>query len=126
MNRLLLALAGATAALVAGAAYLALQEPPAAEEPRVIEVETSRYTFAPGKDEPIVVAAGETVTFRVTSLDVTHGFAIEGLHAGVEVPPGETVEVTVRFGAPGEHRIYCTVFCGADHPSHKGTVVVTG
>ena len=98
------------------------------EEPDaiVIDVEVSRYRFDPGTTESIVVPKGSIVVFRVRSLDVTHGFAVEGLHTGVSIPPGEVVEVRVRADQVGTFRIYCTVFCGAGHPDHKGTLVVTG
>ena len=100
-------------------------ERPGQPEPIVVEVTTSRYEFDPGTNESIVVPKGTVVVFRIRSLDVTHGFAIEGLHTGVSVPPGEVVEVRVRADQVGTFRIYCTVFCGAGHPEHKGTLVVT-
>lgn len=87
----------------------------------VVDVVASRYRYAP---ENVTARVGDTLVFRVTSADVTHGFAIEGLHAGVEIPPGETVEVRVKVTSEGSFTIYCTVFCGTGHPAHKATLTV--
>lgn len=108
---------------VAGIAGCA-ERPPAADEV-VVDVLASRYRFEPGTDAPIEVAVGTTIVFRLTSSDVTHGFAIEGLHPGVEVLPGETVELRVTVREPGTFTLYCTVFCGPGHPQHKGVLQVT-
>lgn len=87
----------------------------------VHDVVASRYAYDPPN---VTVRVGDVVVFRVSSSDVTHGFAIEGLHSGVEIPPGETVEVRVRVTEAGTFTIYCTVFCGTGHPQHKGSLVV--
>lgn len=113
-------------ALLAAPLLAGCLEPRREPDTIVIDLTTSRYRFEPGTNASIVVPQGSVVVFRVRSLDVTHGFAIEGLHPGVSVPPGEVVEVRVRADQVGTFRIYCTVFCGAGHPEHKGTLVVTG
>lgn len=113
-------LAVALAALFSGC----LGEPPTDEEPVVIDVVTSRYAFTPGSDAAINVTEGQVVVLRLTSTDVTHGFAITEYGINVEVPPGEVVEVKFRASRAGDFLIYCTVFCGVGHPEHKGTLHV--
>lgn len=87
----------------------------------VVDVVASRYAYVPAN---VTAHVGDTLVFRIRSEDVTHGFAIEGIHAGVEIPPGETVEVRVKVTSAGTFTIYCTVFCGTGHPGHKGTLTV--
>ena len=87
----------------------------------VVDVVASRYAYAPPN---ITAKVGDTLVLRITSSDVTHGLAIEGLHAGVEIPPGETVELRVKLTSEGVFTLYCTVFCGTGHPQHKGTLTV--
>lgn len=90
----------------------------------VLDVTTSRYRFDPGTDQPINVTLGQTVVLRLRSSDVTHGFAIDAYGINVEVPPGDVVEVRFTADRAGDFAIYCTVFCGAGHPEHKGTLHV--
>lgn len=89
-----------------------------------IEVKASRYKFDPGTLTSINVTKGQVVTLRLTSLDVTHGFAITEYGIQQEVAPGQTVEVHFTADKTGDFVIYCTVFCGTGHPQHKGTLHV--
>lgn len=113
----LLALAGA--ALVAGCLSQTDDAPTV-----VIDMTVGRYHYTPGSEEPISVPAGSNVILRVTSTDVTHGLAIEGIGVQDEIPAGKTVEIRFRAPAAGDYRIYCTVFCGSGHPAHKGVLHV--
>lgn len=92
--------------------------------PVELSVETQRYTYAPGTDAPLEVPRCAVVTLHVTSGDVTHGFAIDGYRVNEEIPAGETITITFTADKPGDFAIYCTVFCGAGHPQHKGTLHV--
>lgn len=118
-------------ALVAVAALAALlflawraQEERPDSETRVVDVVVKRYRFDPGTNAPLNVSSGETVVLRLTSTDVTHGFAIPDYGVNVEVPPGQTVEVRLTANRIGDFAIYCTVFCGTGHPEHRGTLHV--
>lgn len=114
--------------LAAGAVLLLTDDdgaPPAvAAEQVIIEMDAFRYGYTPGSNESINVSRGSIVTLRITSQDVTHGLAITEYGINVEIPPGETVEVRFRADQVGRFQIYCTVFCGAGHPQHKGTLHV--
>ncbi len=92
---------------------------------------------APGRYEAVILAqawryepqeidvpAGATVTFRVTSADVIHGFLIEGTRVNFMVLPGQVTEETYIFREPGEHRLICDEYCGAGHHLMSGKVVV--
>lgn len=97
-----------------------------AEPQRVVELNmtTGRYFYEPGTAQPLEVPLGSLVVLRLTSADVTHGFAILEYGVNVEVPPGEIVEVRFRANRAGDFTMFCTVFCGSGHPQHKGTLRV--
>ena len=97
------------------------------------------YEISPGKYDVIIVAkatpwsftpneirvkAGSTVTFKITSTDVTHGFMLEGTNANVMTIPGQISIVTVKFDKPGEHLFVCHEYCGVGHQTMSGKVVV--
>lgn len=74
----------------------------------------------------IKVNAGETVTLRFSSVDVTHGIAI-GPGLGIDlghVDPGHVKEVTVTFDKAGTYTFYCNTWCSPDHWRMRGIVEV--
>jgi plastocyanin len=99
---------------------------PAQAEHRVIEIRAAapeRGGFSPGS---IRVEAGETVTLRFHSADVTHGIAIgPGLDIDLgQVDPGKTEEVTVTFPEAGTYTFYCNTWCSDDHWRMRGVIEV--
>ncbi len=75
----------------------------------------------------IQVRAGEAVTLRFTSVDVTHGIAI-GPGLGVDlgqVDPGKTREISLTFEQGGIYTFYCTVWCSPNHWRMRGILEVT-
>jgi len=89
---------------------------------RVVKTEAFQYGFSP---DPIVVQAGESVQLLLTSRDVTHGIMIPEVDVSTSIPVGEQTSLPFTAPeAPGEYPIFCSVFCGADHGSMKGTLVV--
>ncbi len=92
------------------------------ETPRVIELKAFQFGFEP---ERISVGVGESVIFRVESLDVTHGVYIDGFDIFVEVPPRQTVDIgPIKFDVPGKYKIRCATTCGPLHPFMVADVVV--
>lgn len=75
---------------------------------------------------PLRIPKGATVTFRVTSADVLHGFAIQGTTVNVTAVPGITGSVTYTFNRPGTFNIVCNEYCGLEHQGMLGRIVVTG
>jgi cytochrome c oxidase subunit 2 len=84
-------------------------------------VQAFQFGFLP---DPIEVPEGSTVTFYLTSLDVTHGFNLIGTNVNTMVIPGQVAEFTVEFDEPGEYGIICNEFCGAGHASMEGQLIV--
>lgn len=69
--------------------------------------------------QPIQLHAGKVVEFRVTSLDVNHGFAIYNdrghLLAQTQAMPGYVNRLRWKFDEPGTYQLLCIEFCGAAH-----------
>jgi cytochrome c oxidase subunit 2 len=78
--------------------------------------------YAPG--EGFTIPAGSTVTFKVASTNVIHGFMIRNTNINVMVIPGEVSGVTYTFDEPGEYLIICHEYCGIGHHEMYSKVVV--
>ena len=106
----------AAAALLAGAAVAAT-----APEGRVIDVKAKRFEFNPPE---LQLTAGQPVTLRLTSADVTHGFYQKDLGIDTEISPGRTTEVKFTPVKAGRYTIICDHFCGSGHGNMHLVVVV--
>ena len=80
-----------------------------------------RYSYC-----SITVYEGQTVMVTLQSLDVPHGFAIDGYPEVGSIHISPNAQSVVKFTADktGTFTYYCTVFCGEGHPLHKGQLVV--
>lgn len=70
------------------------------------------------------VPAGRPVTFRLTSIDVTHGFAVARTNLNTMVMPGYVSQLTTTFTTPGEYLLVCHEYCGIGHHTMGGKVIV--
>src|SRR5882762_2663564 len=68
--------------------------------PRVIEITAKRFGFTP---DQVTLKKGETVTLRLHSEDVTHGFFMRKLKIDAEVEPGKTTDVTITPEVAGSY-----------------------
>lgn len=93
----------------------------ATQNGRVIYVDLSQFQFEPGR---IVVNRGERVVFKLRSLDVTHGFYIDGYGVDAVVEPGDVVTLSIVATQVGKFKIRCSVTCGPLHPFMVGELVV--
>ncbi len=103
---------------VAGMAGLAAH---AGTNPRVIEITAKRFGFTP---DQVTLKKGETVTLRLRSEDVTHGFFMRKLKIDTEIEPGHPTEVTITPDTAGSFTTICDHSCGANHGNIKMTIVV--
>jgi cytochrome c oxidase subunit II len=94
------------------------QEPDGSITVRLI---AQQFDFVP---ECLLVPAGRSVRFRVTSADVVHRFAISDAGRAVEVAPGHVSEAQIQFSVPGEYKTPCHEFCGAGHYDMRSRIVV--
>lgn len=80
-----------------------------------------QWTYFPRK---IDIPAGSTVTFKLTSADVIHGFLIPGTRVNMMVIPSYITVETYRFRRRGTYRIICDEYCGLQHQTMTAEVVV--
>jgi cytochrome c oxidase subunit 2 len=78
---------------------------------------------------PIVtVSTGGVIEFRVTTLDVNHGFSLYApdgsLVAQTQAMPGYVNRLRVTFDQPGTYTVLCLEFCGMSHHRMRGVVEV--
>lgn len=90
-------------------------------QPRVINITAKRFGFTPNV---ITLKKGETVTLRLTSEDVTHGFFMKALKLDEIIVPGQPTEVTLTPQQEGRFTTICDHFCGAGHGNMSMTIVV--
>ncbi len=79
------------------------------------------FTYNPNE---IRVPAGKPVTFRLTSVDVTHGFQIVGTNGNTMIVPGYVSQFTTTFAQPGEYLIVCNEYCGTGHHLMSAKLIV--
>jgi cytochrome c oxidase subunit 2 len=90
---------------------------------RGVEVRILAMMFAFQPNE-IRVPLGRQVTFRITAVDVVHGFQIVGTNGNTMVVPGYVSQFTTVFDTPGEYLIVCNEYCGTGHHGMFGTLIV--
>jgi len=127
----------AAAALCTAAAALPAAAPRRPGVVHDISIVARQFGFSPHR---IVVDAGDTLRLHLASVDVVHGFFLEGHDVEAEIRPGradfrlrrpseggefrDVDEVTVPVGRPGKYRYRCSVTCGSLHPFMQGELVV--
>ena len=74
------------------------------------------------------VPARAQVEFRVTTLDVNHGFSLYApdghLIAQTQAMPGYMNRLRVTFDQPGTYAVLCLEFCGMSHHRMRGVIEV--
>ena len=123
--------------------FLTLPKMPysAASQPdRVVHVVGKQFAFALSENPiatdreweegtysaPVEIPAGSTVEFRVTSLDVNHGFSLYSprgqLISQTQAMPGYVNRLRVQLDVTGRYAVLCLEMCGMDH--HKMRAVL--
>lgn len=113
--------------------YLFADETPA----KVIHVSAMQFAFIMSENaidpnrpsgQAIEIPANELVEFRVTSLDVNHGFAIynpeERLITQTQAMPGYVNRLRYKFSEPGTYKIFCLEYCGMAHQGMRSSFIV--
>ena len=100
------------------ARYVAGKKPSGA---RVIPITAKRFAFNPAQ---VTVKKGETVTLRLTSEDVMHGFYLKPLKIDEVIEPGKPTDVTITPQTAGTFTTICDHFCGSGHGNMHMTIVV--
>lgn len=113
--------------------YLYAHETPS----KVIHVSTMQFAFlmsekaidpARPSGEAIELPVDELIEFRVTSMDVNHGFAIyngeDRLITQTQAMPGYVNRLRYKFEEPGEYTVLCLEYCGMAHHGMRASFVV--
>lgn len=99
------------------------------EPAKVLHVASRQFNFMlsetaidpadPQGMDNVELPKNEVVEFRVTSLDVNHGFAIYNpsnrLVAQTQAMPGYVNILRWKFREPGEYKVLCLEYCGMSH-----------
>jgi cytochrome c oxidase subunit 2 len=102
-------------------ALLRAADQPANQPGQVIPITAKRFNFSPAQ---ITLKKGETVTLRLTSEDVTHGFYMKPLKIDEVIEPGKPTDVTITPQVAGTFTTICDHFCGSGHGNMHMTIVV--
>jgi len=90
---------------------------------RDIVVVASQFAFDPARIE---VQRGDQVRLVFRSLDVPHGFELDGYNLSVIVPAGpEGTSISFIADRVGTFPFRCTVYCGMGHDGMQGMLVVS-
>lgn len=94
------------------------------EEPVTTEEEFEEAVTA----EPVKIPVNALVEFRVTAMDVNHGFSIYDsngeLLGQVQAMPGYVNRLFMRFDRPGTYLALCLEYCGFSHHRMRGVFEV--
>lgn len=77
-----------------------------------VDIIAQAWSFYPNQ---IKLPAGANVTFKATSVDVTHGFLIPGTLVNMMLIPGHVSVTHYRFGHAGNYLLLCHEYCGREH-----------
>ncbi len=99
----------------------AAEPAPSVPTTKSFTITASQWAFSPNT---ITVKQGDTVRLRVNSIDVAHGFLIQGYNINKVINPGETIQVEFVADKKGTFTFLCSVQCGAGHPDMRGKLVV--
>lgn len=93
---------------------------------REIELKSMQYRWEP---DTIVVKKGERIRFIIETVDVPHGFELEGIvipgwYPDSAITKGEKTILEVIADEAGMWDMVCTVYCGPGHTGMKGKYIV--
>jgi cytochrome c oxidase subunit II len=93
---------------------------------REIDVTATKFFWEPNM---IVVNEGEKVRLKIATIDVPHGFEIEGLQIpgydiNTKIEKGKPITVEFEATEKGSWDVLCTIYCGAGHGSMKAKFII--
>lgn len=75
-------------------------------------------------ENKLVVPANTAIKVNIESLDVLHSFFIPAFRVKADAVKGLPTYVWFQTNDPGEYDILCAEFCGVDHSSMVGKLIV--
>ncbi|MHC4585385.1 MAG: cupredoxin domain-containing protein [Planctomycetota bacterium] len=107
------------------------------QETKDFYIKARQYAYEPPK---ITVNKGDEVHIKLASLDVIHGFFLEGHDIDAQIEPGvqkfklrhpsqgrefvDVNEIVFTADRPGKFRFRCSHTCGTMHPFMQGELIV--
>lgn len=93
---------------------------------REIKLTATRYFWYPRE---IIVNKGEKISLTISSVDVPHGFEIEGFNIpdydiNTKIRKGESLTLEFDATKKGSWDILCTIYCGAGHGNMKAKFII--
>jgi cytochrome c oxidase subunit 2 len=107
--------------LVWGLAALSYDNSSTGKNPLVVDVTGQQWLWSfsyPGthvQSNELYLPVNREVEFRVTSVDVTHGFWIVNMGVQVDANPGTITTIHTTPNRLGDFTIRCEQFCGLNH-----------
>jgi cytochrome c oxidase subunit 2 len=87
-----------------------------------VQVQAARFSWTLSQTD---FKAGQTIRFKLSSTDGTHGFSIVGTDVSQQISQGESQEATWTPDAPGEYTIKCNFMCGSGHGTMSAKITVS-
>lgn len=95
------------------------------EQPIDVYILAQRYSFEP---DLLRLERNVPYRFRMMAVDTSHGVSVLGSIALgghiMRTRPQALSEMTMTFNRPGEHLVYCTVYCGEGHDMMQAKIIV--
>ncbi len=88
---------------------------------QVVQVTAKRFAYVPSD---IVVKAGVPIVLEVKSMDFAHGMNFPDLGVRADLVPGKPVRIPLPAQPVGVVDFLCDNFCGDDHETMHGRLVV--
>ena len=85
------------------------------------DLDARQFAYSPSV---LSVAAGDTVTINLRSMDVVHGLYLDGYGLSMQAEAGHTSTLTFVANRSGTYRFRCSVTCGPMHPFMIGELHV--
>jgi cytochrome c oxidase subunit II len=107
--------------LVWGLGVLAAANTSSSSNPLIVDVTGQQWVWTftyPGShitSDELVLPNNREVEFRITSLDVTHGFWVANFGVQVDANPGVVTTIHTTPDALGPFVVRCEQFCGLNH-----------
>ncbi len=95
------------------------------EQPIDVYILAQRYSFEP---DLLRLERNVPYRFRMMAVDTSHGVSVLGsISLGGHIMRARAKslsEMTMTFTHPGEHLVYCTVYCGEGHDMMQAKIIV--
>jgi cytochrome c oxidase subunit 2 len=86
-----------------------------------VQMVAKMWAFEP---KEVTLPPGAKVTLYLSTADVVHGMQILGTNVNLMAVPGSVNLATMTFDEEGEFRVVCHEYCGRNHQSMAGKVII--